>query len=114
MIKKILLLVFMSFILFSCIKAGKEKSNIKFKKWNEAVIVKDSKVIAENSIAGFKKGVFRTNYDIDSLKKAYEEQGYEENPDKENQLIKDNIKIELIYVDDKNVNILIDIKPKEK
>jgi len=111
-----ILFVLIVLVLSSCNKVetdpAKKAKKIKFDKWNEAIIPRDSRLIASNQIAKIKKALYRTNIEIEVLKKAYILNGYEEipNPDSKNiKIKKSNVDIEFIIVDDNNINIMIDI-----
>ena len=106
---KILILVIIIFMFICCEQKG---SNIKFIKWNEALIEKDAISIAQNEIAGYKTGVFQSKVPIENLKKAYMSKGYKE--DKANPFLikKENVSITLINLDNQKTNIMIRIEPK--
>ncbi len=114
--KKIYLVSIIILALFSCVKGGnnpeQKAGRIKFDKWHEAIIPKNSVLIADNKISNIRKGLFRTGIDIEVLKKAYALNGYREEPDIKNKkfyYIKDNVKIQFIVIDEKNINLMIDI-----
>lgn len=105
----ILILFILILFILNCSDKGPK---IEFKKWEEAIIEKNAIPIAENSIAGYKTGVFQSKFLIEDLKKGYISKGYKEDSVNPYFLKKDNISVTLINLDNQKTNIMIRIEPK--
>jgi len=106
---KILISIIIFLILVSC---SQKQNKIKFKEWKEAIVEKNAISIAENEIAGYKTGVFQSNFLVEDLKKAYLGKGYKEDFSNPFMVKKDNISVTFIDLNNQKTNIMIRIEPK--